>query len=106
MTAHCTWDKHCAWDKLIRNDHCGSIRKGAPRLEGRMTVYSDNSNALYDATDTLLSTAREYGHGNTRGGDVVAAAYRLAAAKLRENGSDSHAKDLERAADQAEKFSR
>ncbi len=69
-------------------------------------MYGDDRNALYDATDSLLATAREYGHGNSRGGDVVAAAYRLAAAKLRENGSDSHAKDLERAADQAEKFSR
>jgi CO/xanthine dehydrogenase Mo-binding subunit len=69
-------------------------------------MYDDNRNALYDATDTLLSTAREYGHGSSRGGDVVAAAYRLAAAKLRENGSDSHAKDLERAAEQAEKLTR
>lgn len=69
-------------------------------------MYGDDNNPLYDATDTLLSTAREYGHGSSRGGDVVAAAYRLAAAKLREDGSDAHAKDLERAADQAEKLTR
>ena len=60
---------------------------------------------IQDAADTLLQTAREYGSGNARGGDVVAAAYRLAATKLRLNGSHDHAKDLERAAAQAEKIS-
>ena len=53
---------------------------------------------IHDATDSLLATAREYGHGDSRDGDVVAAAYRLAAAKLREHA----AKDLERVADQAD----
>jgi ribA/ribD-fused uncharacterized protein len=50
-----------------------------------------------DATDALLQTAREFGWGNARPGDVIAAAYRLAAAKLRENGNDQLAGDLEAA---------
>ena len=61
---------------------------------------------IHDATEILLQTAREYGSGNVRGGDVTAAAYRLAAVKLREHGMNDTAKDFERAADQAEKFSR
>jgi hypothetical protein len=59
----------------------------------------------WHATEILLATAREYGSSNARSGDVVAAAYRLAATKLREHGSDLHARDLERAAAQAEKTS-
>lgn len=61
---------------------------------------------IWHATEILLATAREYGSSsNARGGNVVAAAYRLAATKLREHGSEIHAKDLERAAEQAEKTS-
>jgi hypothetical protein len=60
---------------------------------------------IYDATETLLQTAREYGSGNALGGDVVAAAYRLAAVKLREHGMHDTAKDMEREAVQAEKIS-
>ena len=60
---------------------------------------------IHNATETLLQTAREYGSSNARPGDVVAAAYRLAATKLREHGCHDSAKDLERAADQAEKIS-
>jgi hypothetical protein len=58
---------------------------------------------IHHATETLLQTAREYGSSNALPGDVVAAAYRLAATKLREHGMNDTAKDLERAAVQAEK---
>lgn len=60
------------------------------------------NNDMHEATDSLLQTAREYGSGNSRSGDVVAAAYRLAATKLREHGMHDTAKDLESAAVQAE----
>lgn len=53
--------------------------------------------------DELLLTAREFGSGNARQGDVIAAAYRLAATKLREAGAEQHAQDLESAAEKAEK---
>ena len=59
----------------------------------------------WHASEILLATAREYGSSNAKGGDVIAAAYRLAATKLREHGSDLHAKQLEHAAEQAEKTS-
>lgn len=59
----------------------------------------------HDATDILLQTAREYGSSNARPGDVVAASYRLSAAKLREHGMYGTAKDLEDAAELAEKIS-
>jgi hypothetical protein len=59
-----------------------------------------------ESTDVLLETAREYGSGNALPGDVVAAAYRLAASKLHDHGSHLHAQDLERAADQAESSAR
>lgn len=52
--------------------------------------------------DELLLTAREFGSGNARQGDVIAAAYRLAATKLREAGAEQHAQDLESAAEKAE----
>ena len=58
---------------------------------------------MHEATEELLLTAREYGSSNATGGDVVAAAYRLAAQKLREHGMHGTAKELERAAAQAEK---
>ena len=60
---------------------------------------------MHEATEELLVTAREYGSSNATGGDVVAAAYRLAAVKLREHGMNDTAKDFERAAAQAEKSS-
>ena len=60
---------------------------------------------MHEATEILLQTAREYGSGNSRSGDVVAAAYRLAATKLHEHGMHDTAKDLERAAEKAEKIS-
>ena len=60
---------------------------------------------MHEATEILLQTAREYGSSNAREGDVVAAAYRLAAVKLREHGMNDTAKDFERAAVQAEKIS-
>ena len=60
---------------------------------------------MHEATEILLQTAREYGRDNTHGGDVVAAAYRLAATKLREHGMHDTAKDFESAAVQAEKVS-
>jgi len=53
--------------------------------------------------DELLLTAREFGSGNARRGDVIAAAYRLAATKLREAGAEQHAQDLESAAANANK---
>ncbi len=58
---------------------------------------------IHNATEILLQTAREYGSSNARSGDVVAAAYRLVAAKLHEHGYQDLVKDLERAATQAEK---
>lgn len=60
---------------------------------------------MHEATETLLITAREYGSSNARGGDVVAAAYRLSAVKLREHGMLDTAKEFERAAEEAEKIS-
>lgn len=57
---------------------------------------------MHEATNILLETAREYGSSNARSGDVVAAAYRLAAAKLVEHGMHDTAKDFERAAELAE----
>ena len=58
---------------------------------------------MHEATEELLVTAREYGSSNATGGDVVAAAYRLAAVKLREHGMNDTAKEFERAAEVAEK---
>ena len=58
---------------------------------------------MHEAPEILLQTAREYGSGNALGGDVVAAAYRLVATKLRSEGYQDLVKDLERAAAQAEK---
>src|SRR4029077_4623218 len=55
-----------------------------------------------DVPEALLLTARNFSSGYARGGDVAAAAYRLAAAKLRGWGDEAHAKDLEVAAEQAE----
>ena len=60
---------------------------------------------MHEATEILLQTAREYGSGNARGGDVVAASFRLVATKLREHGYQDLVKDLERFAAQAEKIS-
>lgn len=60
---------------------------------------------VHEAADIMLQTAREYGSGNALPGDVIAATYRLATAKLRQHGSELHANDLERAATQAEKIS-
>lgn len=59
----------------------------------------------WHATEILIATAREYGSSNARPGDVVAAAYRLVATKVREHGYADLAKDLERFAAQAEKVS-
>lgn len=56
---------------------------------------------LHEATEILLQTAREYGSSNALGGDVVAAAYRLVATKIREHGYQDLAKKLERHAAQA-----
>lgn len=61
--------------------------------------------SIHDATEELLVTAREYASSNARAGDVVAAAYRLSAVKLREHGMLDTAKEFERAAEQAEKVS-
>ena len=58
---------------------------------------------MHEATEELLVTAREYGSSNATGGDVVAAAYRLAAVKLREHGMNATALEFEHAAEQAEK---
>jgi len=58
---------------------------------------------ILDTPDELLLTAREFSNGNARKADVAAAAYRLAAAKLRSWGVEQHAKDLESAAEQAER---
>lgn len=41
---------------------------------------------ITEAIDNLLAVAREYGSSNVRSGDVVAAAYRLVAAKLQPFG--------------------
>jgi hypothetical protein len=60
---------------------------------------------LHEATEELLVTAREYGSSNASRGDVVAAAYRLAAAKLREQGMLDTATEFDRAAERAEKSS-
>lgn len=57
---------------------------------------------IHHATEILLQTARDYSNRNAIPGDLVAAAYRLAATKLREHGCDDSAKDLERAAERAE----
>jgi len=56
-----------------------------------------------DPPDALLLAARNFGSGYARAGEVAAAAYRLAAAKLRAWGDESHAQDLESAASQAER---
>lgn len=64
-----------------------------------------NIHDMHEATEILLQTAREYGSSNALGGDVVAAAYRLVATKLREHGYQDLVKDLERFAAQAEKNS-
>ena len=58
---------------------------------------------VWHSTEILLKTAQSYGKGVAGDGNVVAAAYRLAAAKLRDQGAYDHAKDLDRAANQAEK---
>jgi hypothetical protein len=68
-------------------------------------LMHENHDATDDATDALLQTARELGWGNARPGDVIAAAYRLAAAKLREDGSAQQAESLEAFAVQAERIS-
>ncbi|HSX23230.1 MAG TPA: hypothetical protein VLE97_10705 [Gaiellaceae bacterium] len=60
---------------------------------------------LWHANEVLLTTAREYASSNATGGDVTAAAYRLAAEKLRERGLVNAATDLEREASLAEKSS-
>lgn len=60
-------------------------------------------NDINEATEILLITAREYGSGNSLAGDVVAAAYRLVAVKIRENGYAELASKLEFAAGNAEK---
>lgn len=75
----------------------------APSVRG--TVIKDAQKVgrkPLDVPDDLLQTAREFGSGNARAGDVAAAAYRLAAAKLRAWGWEKHVTDLERAAEQAE----
>ena len=59
---------------------------------------------IHEATDDMLQTAREFGWGNARLGDVIAAAYRLAAAKLRQDGHDLVARHLDFQAVQAEKI--
>jgi hypothetical protein len=64
-----------------------------------------SGNSMHEATEILLQTAREYGSSNARGGDVVAASYRLAATKLREQGMEYTALEFEHAAEQAEKSS-
>ena len=58
---------------------------------------------MHEAIESLLQAAREYVDGNAPSGDIVAAAYRLTAVKLRERGMHDTAKDLERAAAHAEK---
>lgn len=58
---------------------------------------------LHEATEILLLTAREYGTVHSSGGDVVAAAYRLVATKIREHGYQDLAKQLDGYAEQAEK---
>jgi len=57
---------------------------------------------MHEATEILLQTAREYGSSNARGGDVVAAAYRLVATHVREHGYADLSRDLEKKAEQAE----
>ena len=74
----------------------------------KATVIKDDQRTGQESTtapepDELLLTAREFGCGNARGGDVIAAAYRLAAIKLRQAGAEQHAQDLESAAEKAEK---
>jgi len=76
----------------------------------RATVIKDDQRTgrksrIAPEPDELLLTAREFGSGNARQGDVIAAAYRLAATKLREAGAEQHAQDLESAAEEAEKVS-
>ena len=58
---------------------------------------------IWNATEILLTTAREYGSSNATGGDVVAAAYRLVAAHVREHGYTDLSRDLEKKAAQEEK---
>lgn len=63
------------------------------------------SHDTWHATEVLLAAAREYGSVNARyarSGSVVAAAYRLAATRLRERGLVDAAGDLERCAARAE----
>lgn len=60
----------------------------------------------HQTTEILLAAALAYANSNDHPGYVVAAAYRLAAAKLHENGSLLYAQDLERVADQAESEAR
>jgi hypothetical protein len=60
---------------------------------------------IWHATEILLATSREYSSSNATSGDVVAAAYRLVAAKLVEHGYADLVKDLERYAVAAEKSS-
>lgn len=64
-----------------------------------------NTHDLHEAAEELLVTAREYGSSNATRGDVIAAAYRLAAAKLRDQGMAYTALEFEHAAEQAEKSS-
>lgn len=80
----------------------------APRVKG--TVIQEDPKAEQQAVHTpsdtpaaLLLTARNFGSGYARESDVAAAAYRLAAAKLRAWGNEAPAKGLESAAEQAER---
>lgn len=75
----------------------GTVIKNDPKVEPQAGHKSP------DVPETLLLTARNFSSDYAREGDVAAAAYRLAAAKLRAWGDESHAKDLESAAEQAEK---
>jgi hypothetical protein len=74
----------------------------APSISATVLKEDQRAGTITDEPDKLLQTAREFGNGNARESDVAAAAYRLAASKLRAWGVESHAKDLENAAEQAE----
>jgi hypothetical protein len=60
---------------------------------------------MHEATEILLSTARDYGSdkGSARDGDVIAAAYRLVATHVHEHGYADLSRDLEKKAAQMEK---
>jgi hypothetical protein len=75
----------------------GTVIRDDPKVE------PESGHKTPDVPEALLLTARNFSSGYAREGDVAAAAYRLAAAKLRAWGDEAHAKDLESAAEQAER---